>query len=126
MIDNAPLYLSAQDLQIQLNYQLMHLIDFVPIANWYTQRSDPSFIVFRRLYNFLTDRKALELRLGYPHNLRPEPSLGAIRPLRHRWVDHLPKAVVQHFGARTIRQFSQAIGHDLGFKLCDDSPNQTS
>ena len=34
VIDNAPITLSGEDFWIALNYQLIHLIDFLPAANW--------------------------------------------------------------------------------------------
>ena len=34
VIDNEPMSLQAKDLWIQLNYQLVHFVDFLPAANW--------------------------------------------------------------------------------------------
>lgn len=117
VIDNEAIELGAEDLWIQLNYQLLHLIDFLPIANWYTQRSDPSFMIFRELYEYLHQQGKLQIKLAYDPSLPPRPPVQAERPLKHRWMDHVPGSLVQHFGAKAITQFSQAIGHSLNFRL---------
>ena len=46
--------MSAPDLWIQLNYQLIHLVDFLPVSNWSVHADDTAFIVFRDLYDLLT------------------------------------------------------------------------
>lgn len=117
VIDNAPIELSAQDLYIQLNYQLMHLVDFMPIANWYTQKSDPSHLLFRSLYSLLESQGRIECNLGFDPELAYAPSLGAQRPWKDRWMDHVPSSLVRRFGARAIERFSAAIGHSLAFTL---------
>lgn len=117
VIDNHAIELNAQELWIQLNYQLLHLIDFLPIANWYTQRSDPSFLVFRELHEYLNQQGKLQIQLAYDPTLTPRPPTQAVRPLKHRWMDHVPAALVQRFGAKAITQFSQSIGHSLDFRL---------
>ena len=34
VLDNAVIELDAESLWVQLNYQLIHLLDFLPSANW--------------------------------------------------------------------------------------------
>ncbi|CAJ1344891.1 unnamed protein product, partial [Effrenium voratum] len=37
VIDNKSLFLDAESFWVQMNYQLMHLLDFLPIADWSTR-----------------------------------------------------------------------------------------
>ena len=37
VIDNAPVRLSTEELWVQLNYQLVHLLDFLPAGDWETE-----------------------------------------------------------------------------------------
>ena len=46
VIDNAPIEMSAEDFWVQLNYQLIHLIDFLPVSNWSVHANDTAFIIF--------------------------------------------------------------------------------
>jgi len=55
VIDNAELEMTAENFWIQLSYQLIHLIDFLPVANWSVHANDTAFIVFRDLYAFLLE-----------------------------------------------------------------------
>lgn len=117
VIDNAPITIDDEALYIQLNYQLMHLADFLPVANWYTQKNDPSFLVFRELYALLRKHGELKARLEYDPELRYAPSVGAIRPWKGRWMDHIPGGVIERFGARAMENFSRQIGHSLDFRV---------
>jgi hypothetical protein len=53
VIDNAPITLTGEQLWEALNYQLIHLVDFLPVANWTTHQNDTSFILFRDLYDLM-------------------------------------------------------------------------
>ena len=43
VIDNQQIEMSAEDFWIQLNYQMIHFVDFLPVANWVLHSSDPIF-----------------------------------------------------------------------------------
>lgn len=53
VIDNQDITLSAQDFCAQLNHQLIHLVGFLPVANWALHQNDTAFIVFRDLCDLL-------------------------------------------------------------------------
>ena len=61
VIDNEEMELSAEDLWTQLNYHLIHFVDFLPVANWQTHRSDPLIQIFIQLSQFLD---AIDKRLS--------------------------------------------------------------
>jgi len=119
VIDNEPISLSGEDFWIQLNYQLIHLIDFLPVANWATHANDTAFILFRDLYDLLASHGKLEAKIDYePPGVIPtltgEPlGLGLI-------TDLIPVPLSEKMAARSVRQFSDAIGHSLDYTLTFD------
>ncbi|MFK8001071.1 MAG: hypothetical protein AB8H86_15855 [Polyangiales bacterium] len=116
VIDNESISLSGEELWTQLNYQLIHLIDFLPAANWATNANDTSFILFRDLYDLLKSCGKLEAKLDYTpagklRTLRGEkPSLGLLTTL-------IPVSLSEKMAARSVTQFSERIGHSLTYKI---------
>lgn len=116
VIDNEPIELSAEDLFVQLNYQLIHFIDFLPVANWGRYRGESAFVLFRDVHELLCAAGRLEARVHYT-------------PSRASWFDAefdgpaalvsalLPSPVSEKLGAKQVRAFSTAIGHDIGYEL---------
>lgn len=117
VIDNAPLKLDAEDLWIALNYQLVHLIDFLPVANWATHANDSAFIIFRDLYDLLQRAKKLDAKIDYT------PANGDRRVVGERlgfggWlVSRIPNDVSERMSAKTVRRFSEKIGHSLDYTI---------
>lgn len=117
VIDNVSIELTAEQLWVQLNYQLIHLIDFLPVANWAAHASDTSFILFRDLIDLLDRTGRREVALDYvpaegPKRLTGEPtSPGA-------WlITRVPVAVTEAMAAKSVQRFSDRIGHDLSYEL---------
>lgn len=117
VIDNAPIELDAENLWIQLNYQLMHFVDFMPAANWGARRADPLLQQFRQLSTFL-DRAgqrrarvevAFPASLALPRGERPTV-VGTLANL-------LPPALTMKLARKTIRTYSAQIGHSLDYRL---------
>ncbi len=116
VIDNAPIVMSGEDFVIQLNYQLVHLLDFLPVADWARNRSDTSFIIFRDLYDLMERAGIREAQLAYT-------------PSTDRWIDGkvvglapliasvLPAPLSERLAAKQVRRFSQEIGHDIRYTL---------
>ena len=113
VIDNAPIELSGEEFWVALNYQLIHLVDFLPVANWTTHFNDTSFILFRDLYELMSAQGKIEATIGY------EPSTGRAGLVDEEqglagWLaTHIPVAVSEKMAAKSIRRFSQRIGHSL-------------
>ena len=117
VIDNEPITLSGQDLWTALNYQLIHLVDFLPVANWSVHQNDTSFILFRDLYDLLERAGKREAMVGYtptalPRKLQGEPQdVGA-------WLTTLiPVGVSERMAAKSVARFSERIGHSLDYRI---------
>lgn len=116
VIDNASLTLSAEDLFIQLNYQLIHLVDFLPVSNWVRNASETSFILFRDLYDLLERAGKRSAKVKYT-------------PADGRWIDGdhqdigalltslIPVNLSEKMAARSVRRFSEKIGHSMEYSL---------
>lgn len=117
VIDNEPLTIDAENLWVNLNFHLMHFVDFVPAANWYTHRSDPLLQMFERLSNLL-DRAGR--REATVHVTFPAASAAAVdedRTVFGRVTGLLPPSVTSKLARRSIRDYSEAAGHDLSYRL---------
>ena len=116
VIDNEPISLSGEDFWIQLNYQLIHLIDFLPVANWSTHSNDTAFILFRDLYELLESNGKLEANVDYePPGVIP--TLEGERPSLALLTDLIPVPLSEKMAARSVQQFSEKIGHSLDYTL---------
>merc|ERR1712113_1151757 len=67
VIDNEPLTMRAADLCIHLNYQAIHLIDFLPAACWAAQITEPLFGTFVELVMFLRQTGKLVAQINFDH-----------------------------------------------------------
>jgi hypothetical protein len=116
VIDNEPITISGEDLWIALNYQLIHLVDFLPVANWSAHQNDTSFILFRDLYDLLEKAGKREAMIGYtpcsgPRKLEGESGVGA------RLITMIPVGVSEKMAAKSVTRFSQRIGHSLDYRI---------
>jgi hypothetical protein len=117
VIDNAPIEMSGEDLWIALNYQLIHLVDFLPVANWTTHQNDTSFILFRDLYDLLGRAGKREAIVGYTPASGPRASEGEHPGLGGWLTTRIPVPVSERMAARSVTRFSQRIGHSLDYKI---------
>ena len=117
VIDNAPITLSAEDFFVQLNYQLIHLVDFLPVSNWRMHSNDTSFIVFRDLYDLLERANKRVAKIDYAPSRgrgtlhRETPSLGSLVTAL------IPDGVSEKMAARSVRTFSERVGHSIDYQL---------
>jgi hypothetical protein len=118
VLDNALVTLDAENVWIQLNYQLMHLLDFLPVACWGVNWDEPMMQIFLNLYQFLHKAGKLEA-----HVVEPSFSISDadVTGQPQRWIDCIirlmPSSVKRSLAARAIRTFSEEIGHSLDFSL---------
>jgi hypothetical protein len=117
VIDNAPISLSGEDIWIALNYQLIHLVDFLPVANLARHQNDTSFILFRDLYDILERSGKREASVAYdaasPHPLPRGEQLDMVGWLATK----VPVPVAERMASKSVRTFSERIGHALDFEL---------
>ena len=117
VIDNAEITLSAQDFWVQLNYQLIHLVDFIPVSNWAAHQNDTSFIIFRDLERFLRETGRMEATIGYQPAKPGAPVVGEPRTLGAKLVDLLPTGLSEKMAAKSVQRFSERIGHSMEYTI---------
>lgn len=117
VIDNKPISLSGEDFWVQLNYQLLHLVDFLPVANWALHKSDPAFVVFRDLYRLLRNGGKMEAKIDYRPPAGPRQRTGEAQSLGARLVSRIPVTVSEKLAAKSVREFSSRVGHSLSYSL---------
>lgn len=117
VIDNKPLTMTGEDFWVAMNYQLIHLVDFLPAANWALHQNDTSFILFRELHDLLEKAGKREATVGYrPGPSAPKPEdepmgLGA-------WLTtRIPVGLSARMAAKSVARFSQRIGHSLDYRI---------
>jgi len=117
VIDNVSLTLHTEDLWIQLNYQLMHLLDFLPVACWGVNWDESLMQVLLELFELLkmagqVRANVVDIEIGGERRLDGQPN---------RWIDvgirWIPGGLKRQLAARSISEFSSAIGHSLDFEL---------
>ncbi|MEM6926722.1 MAG: hypothetical protein AAF602_07350 [Myxococcota bacterium] len=117
VIDNAPLVLDAENLWVQLNYQLMHFVDFMPTANWGARRTDPLLLQFRQLSDFLdrAGQRRAKVDVDFPQT--SAAPVGEETSLVGAVSSRLPASLVLRLARKSIRRYSKAIGHSLDYEL---------
>jgi hypothetical protein len=117
VIDNAPIELSGEDLWVALNYQLIHLVDFLPVANWATHQNDTSFILFRDLYALMSRAGKREASIGYTPASGPRTLEGERHGLGSWLTTRIPVRASEKMAARSVTRFSERIGHSLDYAI---------
>jgi len=110
LIDNEEVRMTGEEFWVHLNLQLIHTLDFLPIADWGSdfKYEDPFFQTFRRLYAFL--EYAGKLQANVDLDLSSRDATGGSVSLGRIVSGGLGFAF-----RRKQRKYSEAIGHDLGF-----------
>ncbi len=117
VIDNEPLTIGADDLWINLNYHLMHFVDFMPAANWSTHRADPLLQMFERLSSLLdgAGQRQAHVDVGFP-DAKTAP-VDEERSLFGRITGLLPANVTLKLARKSIQDYSNKAGHNLDYRL---------
>jgi hypothetical protein len=117
VIDNAPITMSGEDLWIALNYQLIHLVDFLPVANWSAHRNDTSFILFRDLYDLMGRAGKRDAKVDYTPARGPRTMEGENPSLGSWLISRIPVGFSESMARRSVTTFSERAGHSLNFTL---------
>ncbi|CAE7304864.1 ANK3 [Symbiodinium natans] len=81
VLDNKKLFLDSETFWVQMNYQLIHLMDFLPIADWSLRLDDTYLDVFAAVHKLLKScGKLLVLWLHVPH------ATSESHGFRNQWV----------------------------------------
>lgn len=117
VIDNEPLTIDAENFWINLNYHLMHFVDFMPVANWSTHRADPLLQMFERLSDLLdrAGQRQAQVAVTFPDaSVAP---VGEARSLFGRISGALPASVALKLARKSIQEYSAEAGHDLAYRI---------
>ncbi len=117
VIDNEPLTIDAKNLWINLNFHLMHFVDFMPAANWSTHRGDPLLQMFHALSDLLDQAGQRQARVSVAFPNQSARPVGEARSIVGRIVTRLPPELMLKLARKSIREYSDKIEHDLGFEL---------
>ncbi|MEO1171159.1 MAG: hypothetical protein AAFX94_03765 [Myxococcota bacterium] len=117
VIDNAPIEIDAEGFWINLNYHLMHFVDFTPAANWSSHANDPLLVQFREVSEFLdlTGKRMARVDVQFPEQQRRR--LGEARTFARLISDLIPGRLKKHLTRKQVRGYSAKIGHSLDYTL---------
>ena len=106
LLDNGPLTLTAAQLFENLNYQMIHAIDFLPPASWKRTSGTYFFNIFVQLQSILARAGQLCARVGYDPAEQQALVDGAI-----------PNTWRHYLIAKTIAKYSAQVDHSLAYTL---------
>ena len=117
VIDNAPIELSGEDFWIAMNYQLIHLVDFMPVANWATHQNDTSYILFRDVYDLMEVAGTRVARIDYRPPQGPRRAEGEQLGVGGWLATRIPVSLAERMAAKSVERFSERIGHSLAYEI---------
>lgn len=121
VIDNRKMTLTMDEVWTHLNFQLIHLLDFLPLNDWKRAIDSDVFLApFSRLHRILTENNQLQTTLDY--DATPAASGGtkiADVTLGSLVADYMPASIQLKVGARQVKRFSREVGHDLSYTFHD-------
>lgn len=117
VIDNEPLTIDAENLWINLNFHLMHFVDFMPAANWSTHSADPLLQMFERLSTLLDRAGKRQAKVDVTFPSEKVAPVDETRTLFGRLTGLLPASVTLKLAKKSIREYSEKAGHDLSYRL---------
>ena len=118
VIDNTELSLTAEDFWIHLNYQLIHLLDFLPTTNWIVQMEESSLNdAFIDLYKLLVHVNKLSTKLDFDLSSGEVSANGIPITLGSVLNGLIPASLKKSLGIKLIRTYSKKISHSLEYTL---------
>jgi hypothetical protein len=117
VIDNEPLTIDAENMWINLNFHLMHFVDFMPAANWSTHAADPLLQMFERLSNLMDRAGKREAHVAVTFPDGKTPAVGETRTTFGRITGILPASITMKLAKKSITEYSELAGHDLSYRL---------
>lgn len=117
VMDNKLIVLDAESFWHQLNYHLMHFVDFMPSANWWLRRNDPLLLMFQELSTFLDKAGQRRAHVDVAFPTTPAAPIGEEPTLVGRLSGLMPRSLTVKLARKTIRGYSNQIGHNLDYRL---------
>lgn len=117
VMGNTPIELDGEDFWIAMNFQLIHLLDFLPVGNW-KLHADSSFLnLFVKLHAALTRAGRLDAKVSWDATESQSIDAGQPVTLGTMIKSVVPDAILIKVAQKAIRKFSKEIGHSLEYKL---------
>ena len=117
VIDNEPLELSGEAFWEAMNYQLIHLVDFMPVANWAAHRSENSYVLFRDLFDLMDRAGRIDADVVFRQPARGPMLQGETASLGTLLTTVIPVKVTEVMTARSVQRFSEQCGHSLEYRI---------
>jgi len=117
VIDNEKIVLSREDLFVQLNYQLIHLLDFLPAASWLSQLDDGFLHCFIRLHGLLNTQGALNAKVNFDLKSGESTRDGLTLTLGTLLRSVAPNTLLHKLNIKSVQRFSEKIGHSLDYLI---------
>jgi len=129
VIDNKPLELNATQMWVQLNYQMLHALDFLPVSSWDYHAWDPFLGEFDELYAMMVKADQLQVKLkpSMTSNFTDYPPHQPPITLFMRAVmvgpASLQSSIAAKHAATQVEEFSVKIGHNLSYEFVFAQPD---
>eukprot|EP00038_Savillea_parva_P013193 m.209453 g.209453 ORF g.209453 m.209453 type:complete len:385 (+) comp24605_c0_seq1:26-1180(+) len=117
VIDNEPMSLTGEEFWIQLNYQLIHLLDFLPVAHWAEHADDLFLQQFIPLHDIMTRCGKLTARVDFELTSIDSGTDGRPLSLAKFINQAVPASVKRKLATKSIKEFSSKIGHSLDYTI---------
>jgi len=123
VIDNQPLQLTAEQMWVQLNYQLAHELDFLPVSSWDVHAWDPFLGEYDELYDMLlnADQLRVDIKQSVQSNFTDYPPGQPVQTAFTRFTTvgskQLQYKIAQQQAAKQVQDFSKAIGHNISYEF---------
>ncbi|GMH69704.1 hypothetical protein TrST_g3791 [Triparma strigata] len=117
VIDNSPLSLNGEDFWTQMNYQLLHMLDFLPAASWLSQLDDGFMWAFIQLHEILTDSGRMACKVEFVLSSGECTPDGMPLTVGSILRGVIPDFIIKKLAQKAIGKFSKAINHDLTYEL---------
>jgi len=114
-IDNKRVEMSADAFWVQLNYHVIHFLDFIPAANWKLVAGEITLAALQEIYQLLTKTDKLFAKV----NLDTKETGTSSLPfgLASIVFNLLPSETLRKKASQSALDFSNKIGHSLDYEL---------
>ena len=94
------------------------MIDFLPVANWQTHQSDPLVQICLQLIDFLDQmgQRQVQIAFSIPSSQYAHP-VQEVLSIESRLSNWIPASLKMKLATKSVRKFSDNIGHSLHFEL---------
>ena len=117
VIDNAPIKLTGEQFWEAMNYQLVHLVDFMPVANWMVHQNDTSFILFRDVVDLMRKAGHLDAHVDYTPASGPKALEGEPMGFGGWLTTKVPVGLAETMAGKSVARFSERCGHSLSYTI---------